>query len=86
MSRKLRRGSNYCGSRALDATGKVDEALLSPAVTESALQDAKASTPSPNPAKAFETARKWLEEKVGVWDWDDDVEFIGTSWVEFRSA
>jgi len=69
----------------VDAAGKVDEVLLSPAVTESAVENAKASAPPPDPAKPFEIARKWLEEKAGVWDWDDDVEFIGTSWVQFRA-
>ena len=70
----------------VDTAGKVDEKLLVLAVTESAIQDAKAAVQPPDPGKAFEIARKWLEEKAGVWDWDDDVEFIGTSWVEFRPA
>lgn len=70
----------------VDAAGKIDEALVGPAVTESAAEDAKASAPPPDPSKPFETARKWLEEKAGVWDWEDDVEFIGASWVEFHTS
>jgi ERCC4-related helicase/HKD family nuclease len=71
----------------VDSAGNVDEAPLATAVTESAIEDtAKSSAPLPDPAKPFETARKWLEEKTGVWDWDDDVEFISASWVEFGFA
>jgi len=68
----------------VDTAGNVDEDLVSPAVTESAVEDAKASAPPPDPGKPFEIARKWLEEKTGIWGWDDDVEFIGTCWVQFR--
>lgn len=67
----------------VDAIGNVNDNLLLPAVTESATEDAAIQPQLPDPAKSFQTARKWLEEKAGLWDWDDDVEFIGLSWVEF---
>ena len=70
----------------VDSSGKVDETLLAAAVTESAVEDAKATAQPPDPAMLFETAKRWLEENGGVWDWDDDVEFVGMSWVEFQSA
>jgi hypothetical protein len=38
----------------------------------------------PDPIDAFETARTRLESKLALWDWIDDVEFLGMSWVEFR--
>jgi ERCC4-related helicase len=88
--RITREGGDECLFRFspvfVDATGKVDEALVAPAVTESAVEVAKAPAAPPDPTKPFEVARKWLGGKTGVWDWDDDVEFIGTSWVEFLSA
>jgi ERCC4-related helicase len=36
-----------------------------------------------DPRAAFEMAKRHLEEKTELWDWDDDVEFVGMSWVEF---
>jgi hypothetical protein len=38
----------------------------------------------PDPDSAFRVARQHLEEKATVWDWADDVEFLGLSWVMFR--
>jgi len=32
---------------------------------------------------AFGTAKRHLETKAQLWDWDDDVEFLGLSYVEF---
>jgi len=38
----------------------------------------------PDPETAFRAARQHLEEKAAIWDWADDVEFLGLSWVVFR--
>jgi hypothetical protein len=38
----------------------------------------------PNASGAFELAKQYLEDKIGVWDWNDDVEFLGLSWVKFE--
>jgi hypothetical protein len=38
----------------------------------------------PDAGQAFEVARRYLEERGDVWDWADDVEFLGLSWVVFR--
>ena len=40
----------------------------------------------PDPAVAFGIARKHLKETAHLWDWADDVEFIGLSRVEFVSG
>ncbi len=61
--------------------GKVDETALNLAIRHTA-GSASAMT-SPDPSKAFQTAKKHLEEKAAIWDWDEDVEFVGMSWVVF---
>ena len=63
--------------------GNVDGEVLELAVTGASLETSTKCTP-PNPAIAFETARNHVEMKVGLWDWIDDVEFLGLSWVEFK--
>ncbi len=63
--------------------GKIDDEVLELAVTRDSLETSTKCTP-PNPAIAFETARNHVEIKVGLWDWIDDVEFLGLSWLEFR--
>jgi hypothetical protein len=53
------------------------------AFAEGDLARSRASAKSLPPADAaFQTARQHLEE-TGIWDWNDDVEFLGLSWVEF---
>ncbi|MEI7835790.1 MAG: helicase-related protein [Planctomycetota bacterium] len=63
--------------------GQVNEAALSEAVTRSAIEESKLDVLPPDPAKAFQVAKKHVEESAGVWDWADDVEFLGLSWVVF---
>ncbi len=46
-------------------------------------KDETVSEAPPNPEPFFELARKGLEERASLWDWDEDVEFLGMSWVEF---
>lgn len=67
------------------ADGQIDEAALAIAVTRNATDTPAKSSPPPDVSAAFEAAKKHLEQKLGLWDWDDDVEFLGVSWVEFTS-
>ncbi len=65
------------------ADGRIDEDAVWPAVAGEA--DAAAPTEAvPDAGAAFEAARRRLEETAEVWDWTDDVEFLGLSWVVFR--
>ena len=68
----------------VDSGGKVDERMLALAVMESSTEDMKEPDEPPDPTKPFDIAKKWLEENAGIWDWVDDVEFVGLSWVRFR--
>ena len=36
-----------------------------------------------SPEKSLQFAREYLESKAELW-WEDEVEFVGMSWVEFR--
>ena len=38
----------------------------------------------PDPSTAFNAVKKHLEGKAKIWDWTDDVEFVGLSWVCFK--
>ena len=64
-------------------TGEVDEEALQPAVNQSAAEIPQGDSSVPDPSAAFRAAQKHLEETAELWDWFDDVEFIGLSWVEF---
>jgi hypothetical protein len=61
---------------------QVDEKAASPGVHLQA-KDEQLSTAPPPPAPFFQTARQALESEATLWDWDDDVEFLGLSQVEF---
>jgi ERCC4-related helicase len=63
--------------------GIVNENLLEQAIIGTAIENVSKCTP-PDASAAFETARSFVETKVGLWDWVDDVEFLGLSWVEFK--
>jgi len=65
--------------------GKVDEAALGFAMRYTTGPAVSAARP-PDPSEAFRAVKKYLEEKTAVWDWDEDVEFIGLSWVVFKSS
>jgi|HubBroStandDraft_6_1064221.scaffolds.fasta_scaffold975137_1 hypothetical protein len=45
--------------------------------------DSSFPKPGLGPTIAFETAKNYLETKIGLWDWTDDVEFLSLNWVEF---
>ncbi len=64
--------------------GDVDNELIEPAITEISLENIGTKCTPPNATVAFETAKAHVENKVGLWDWIDDVEFLGLSWVEFK--
>jgi superfamily II DNA or RNA helicase/HKD family nuclease len=63
------------------AEGDVIEEAISEAVNESAIEDESGA--APNAEAAFRVAQKAIEQKVGLWDWMDDVEFLCLSWIEF---
>ncbi|MFC1903116.1 hypothetical protein ACFLX4_03510, partial [Chloroflexota bacterium] len=65
------------------AEGKVEETALDFAVRYTTGSGASAVNP-PDPSVAFQAVKKHLEQKAGIWDWDEDVEFIGLSWVVFK--
>jgi superfamily II DNA or RNA helicase len=63
---------------------QIDTEALGPAVTGVSNGTAPSADRVPVPERAFQVARRHLEEQAGVWDWADDVEFLGLSWVTFR--
>ena len=62
---------------------EVDHEAAAAAVSLDARDDGPAGAPPP-PKPLFEIAQKALETEANLWDWQDDVEFIGLSWVDFR--
>ncbi|HXM48012.1 MAG TPA: helicase-related protein [Pyrinomonadaceae bacterium] len=64
--------------------GSVNDELLQAAITEVSVENVSPKCTPPDASLAFETARAYVETKVGLWDWVDDVEFLGLSWVEFK--
>lgn len=66
----------------VDSSNRVYEEALLPALTGEGT-DSNHPQPTLGPVPAFETARSHLENKIGLWDWTDDVEFMSLSWVEF---
>ena len=65
------------------AEGKVNETALDSAMRYTA-SSATSTVIPPDPSKAFQAVKKHLEEKASIWDWDEDIEFIGLSWVVFK--
>jgi hypothetical protein len=66
------------------ADGKVDESVVRAAVECAASDSREIAIVPPEADVAFRAARKHLEAKAGLWDWEDDVEFLGMSWVVFK--
>jgi hypothetical protein len=64
--------------------GKIDEAALPAAVTKEATENPTPKTNPPDPSAAFTIAKQHVEAKLQLWDWIEEVEFLGLSWVEFR--
>ena len=67
----------------IDKAGLIDAEAAAAAVSGTAKEE-KASHVAVDPAQALATARRHLEDTLRLWSWDDDVEFLGLSWVEFR--
>jgi hypothetical protein len=68
----------------ISADGKIDTEALAQAVTGIAIENPGANCNPPDPSVAFNAAKAHIESEVGLWDWIDDVEFLGLSWVEFK--
>jgi len=64
--------------------GNVDNQLLEPAVHGISLEDIGMKCTPPDASISFQAAKIHVEGKAGLWDWIDDVEFLGLSWVEFK--
>jgi ERCC4-related helicase len=64
--------------------GQIDEEALTAAVTGEALETSGSNGAVPDVDRAFRGARQHLEGQANVWDWADDVEFVGLSWVLFH--
>jgi superfamily II DNA or RNA helicase len=73
------------------ADGETDETLAEAAAREyssdedydSAVSAALAELDALGVERAFETAKKHLEERIKVWDWDEEVDLIGAAKVAF---
>lgn len=66
------------------AEDKIDETAANLAVSQVAIDPPTPKVVPPDPNTAFQVAKRYLEQKTGLWDWDDDVEFIGLSWTVFK--
>ena len=68
----------------VSADGQIDESALSAAVTKEAVENPESKTCPPDSSAAFEIAKRHVEEKLTLWDWIEEVEFLGLSWVKFK--
>lgn len=66
------------------AENQIHGEALSAAVSLPAIEDSTAAPGIPDPTAAFRTAQSHLEQNASLWDWADDIEFLGLSWVEFQ--
>lgn len=64
--------------------GKVDENAANASVNLHA-SEMPMRRAAPDVAPSFDTAQKHLQKVANLWDWEEDVEFIGASWVAFTS-
>ncbi|MCK6485057.1 MAG: DEAD/DEAH box helicase family protein [Phycisphaerae bacterium] len=63
--------------------GVIDDAAAVAAVNRQA-SDSQQGSPPPDPTPFFDAARSHLDKAANLWDWDEDVEFIGMSFVYFE--
>jgi hypothetical protein len=63
--------------------GTIDEGAAGAAVNHQAAESPSRPSP-PDPSAYFEAAKLHLEKSTDLWDWDDDVEFVGLSFVSFE--
>ncbi|HET6878924.1 MAG TPA: helicase-related protein [Pirellulales bacterium] len=84
--RVSREGDDECLFRFepvfVDSRGQIDR-LAAAAAIASAESEAVADCLPSDVDRSFEIAKQHLESLDAVWDWQDDVEFVGASWVEF---
>ena len=66
------------------AGGEIDESALEAAVAGTSADPSGPAKSPPDPAIAYGAAKQHLEKKESIWDWNDDIEFLGLSWVEFK--
>jgi hypothetical protein len=66
------------------ADGQIDEEAVSAALEASTVESMAIQQSRPDPELAFQAARYHIEKTEGLWDWVDDVEFLGMSWVRFE--
>jgi superfamily II DNA/RNA helicase len=64
--------------------GEFDNEALAPAVTGIAVEIPDTKCTPPDASIALAAAKAHVETEVGLWDWIDDIEFLGLSWVEFK--
>jgi ERCC4-related helicase len=62
--------------------GQIDNAAASEAVASTG-EDAFEKSELPDPTSAFRLAKQHLETNADLWNWEDDVEFVGMSWTVF---
>lgn len=65
------------------ADGIITNELLEGAVAGVAQEGPDKSQAPPEALTAYAAAKTYLENTIGLWDWVDDVEFLGVSWVSF---
>ncbi len=64
--------------------GQIDDEALPAALGASIVETMQAEVPLPDPGPAWQTAREHVEKTAGIWDWAEDVESLGMSWVLFE--
>jgi hypothetical protein len=63
--------------------GQIDEEAGIAGVTQKTVENFPTPKDFPPAEPAFLAARKHLENSGNIWDWADDVEFLGMSWIQF---
>jgi len=66
----------------VDPVGSVDPSAALAAISAEAVSPSTSGSPT-DVSRAFQVAMEHLESQSTVWDWNDDVEFLTASWVEF---
>src|SRR5439155_15587919 len=68
----------------VSAEGQIDESALPAAVTKEAAENTTPKAKPPDASAPFEIAKRHVEKKLSLWDWTEEIEFLGLSWVEFK--
>jgi ERCC4-related helicase len=66
--------------------GEIDDNAATASVNTPAVDAPPTEIVPSDITRSFEAARNHLQAAANLWDWEEDVEFIGTSWIEFTSA